>query len=106
MAAAITEDPKLLIEDWIVRFAMENMIFCRPAGIPTFRILNRVAPCRRRSRPVIVYSGSMLFRRRSVSSADIAWEITVASPTPKVSMPKATTKITFRIRLTMPDIVR
>ena len=39
----MTVEPKLLTEDWTVRFAMENMMFCMPAGTPTLRIFQSIS---------------------------------------------------------------
>ena len=45
--AAMTTEPKELMEDWISTLEMENMVDCSPAGMPTRMISNILSRCSR-----------------------------------------------------------
>ena len=87
-------------------FESEKTMLCRPAGMPTRRILERSSFAIRSLLSSILIS--LLSRMRNIQTitALSTLDITVAMATPSTSRPNAMTNTMFRTAFSAPEIVR
>ena len=104
--AAITSAPRLFIADWMMMFAIENILPWIPAGSPILSILKSSRVSILSSEIVILKSSSRFVSRTNRIALLRALEITVARATPATDMLNTRTNSRFSPTLTTPDRTR